>query len=63
MGLLGRGVGYPAEYWAPELGIFGFRITRPDGVLLGRVKGNRKLEFWEINLLGRVTDYSAGHLC
>ena len=46
-----------------NLAFLEFKITRPDSVLLGRVKGNRKLEFWEMDLLGRVTDYSAGQLC
>ena len=63
MGLLGRGVGCSAEYWAPELGIFGNAITRPDGELLGRVLNNRKFGISGMDRLGRVIGYSAGQLC
>ena len=64
MGLLGRGVGLLGRVLGTRLGIFlGNFVTRSGGVLLGRVEGNRKWEIWEMDLLGRVTDYSAGHLC
>ena len=46
-----------------KLAFLEFKFTRPDCVLLGRVEGNRKWEIWKMELLGRVTDYSAGQLC